>query len=100
MRRGKLKYGIQNWASREYLEQFRRFTKCKSLDEFLHLPHTKRNELVKNWLRVLSSSNTEVMILEKTVMIFTFLKKKKKLVKSTSDMIAIPRKRHPPKTPI
>ena len=93
-------YGIQNWASERYLEQFRRFTKCKSLDEFLHLHYTKRNELVKNWLRVLSSSNTELMKLEKTVMIFTFLKKKQKLVKSTSDMIVTPRKRHPPKTPI
>ena len=93
-------YGIQNWASERYLEQFRRFTKCKPLDEFLHLHYTKRNELVKNWLRVLSSSNTELMKLEKTVMIFTFLKKNKKLVKSMSDMIVTPRKRHPSKTPI
>lgn len=100
MRQRKLKYGIQNCSSRIYLEQFRKFSKYKSLDDFLHLQHDQRKEIVNAWLRSISSANTELMKVEKTLMIFTFLKKNNKLTKSMGDIIKTPRKRHITRSPI
>jgi hypothetical protein len=100
LRQRKCKYGIQNCYSERYLEQFRKFSKYKSLDDFLHLQHDQRKKIVNAWLRSISSANTELMKVEKTLMIFTFLKRNNKLTKSMGDIIKTPRKRHITRSPI
>lgn len=96
----KNKYGVCNSFSKPWLEQFRRYSKCKTLDEFLHLSPDKRKEIVEEWLRLVARSNSELMRLQKTVMIFTFLYKKRKLTKSMSDLVGKPVKRNVSNTPI
>jgi len=83
----KKKYGIINSKSIKYLEQFRRFSKCESLEVFLKLNQYKRREIVKDYLNEINRMSPELMILEKTLCIFTFFYKKNKLPTSLQELM-------------